>query len=180
MCWAHPWKGGWDGKLGETVLFPAETAGPQVPGISQNVSILLHPVVPLKETSTCCFIWGWWGLSSSFAWTLETPWLYHWQGGAACHLQGGASRLNSEGGYFLTFKRLWWTDRAFSNVLPQKFMPMWTPTDWWVKKRVKPLRRKIMSTTTLKKDQTNTRNGSISQPKVSESWLYHILASHVI
>ena len=77
--------------------------------------------------------------------------LYHWQGGAACHLQGGASRLNFEGGYFLAFKRLWWTDRAFSNVLPQKFIPMWTPTDWWVKKRVKPPRRKIMSTITLKK-----------------------------
>ena len=47
-------------------------------------------------------------------------------------------------------------------------MPVWTPTDWCVEKRVKPLGRK-MSATTLKKDQTNIRKGSISQSKVSES-----------
>lgn len=166
----------WRRKTGRNkVLFPREMARSQVPGISQNLSILLHPVVPLKETSTGSSIWGWWGLSSSSAWTLETSWPCHRHGGAACSLQGGASWMNSEGGYFLAFKRQWWPHRALSNALPQKFMPMWTPTDWCVEKRVKPLWRKI-STTTLK----NTRNGSVSQSKVSESWLYHVLASHVI
>lgn len=82
----------WRQKTGRNkVLFPGELAGPQVPGIPQDGSVLLRPVVPLKKRPLVPLSGADEDSAPSFAWTLETPWQCHRHGGAACSLQGGAS-----------------------------------------------------------------------------------------